>query len=220
MTDPAQPIVLYIDRECISPWAFTAFVALTEKRLPFTVKTLDLARGEQREEPFATASLTGKIPAIRDGDYWLTESLAIAEYLAETYPFPAHPRLFPADLRVRGRARQLMLFLRTELLAMREQRPSTSVLRAPPASSSGRGPAAPLTDEARAQADRLVRVATAALPDGAVSLCDDWCIADADLAFALQRLRANGDPLPEALLRYLDVQWSRPSVRAFVGRER
>lgn len=233
MPDPAQPIELYVDSGWISPWAFTAFVALTEKKLPFVVKTVDLAKGEQREEPFFSSSITGKIPAIRDGEYWLSESLAIAEYLAETYPFPEHPRLFPADLRVRGRARQVMLALRTDFAALRQARPSTSIFvrreadggdprgaASPPGHAVGAKATAPLSDEARLAAAHLVRVASAALPSGALSLCDDWCIADADLAFCLQRMRANGDALPAHLERYVDTQWARPSVRAFAERPR
>lgn len=38
-----------------------------------------------------------RVPAISHGDFWLTESMAIAEYLEDVLPPPSYPRLFPAD---------------------------------------------------------------------------------------------------------------------------
>jgi glutathione S-transferase len=48
-------------------------------------------------------------------------------------------------------------------------------------------------------------------------LFDAWSIADADLAFALMRLHANGDALPPALASYVTTQWRRPSIAKWVG---
>ena len=45
-------------------------------------------------------------------------------------------------------------------------------------------------------------------------------IADADLAFAMMRLIANGDPVPERLAAYVRGIWLRPSVQAFVNQPR
>ena len=39
---------------------------------------------------------TGRVPALQHGDFWLAESSAICEYLAEAFPAPTHPRIFPA----------------------------------------------------------------------------------------------------------------------------
>ncbi len=50
---------------------------------------------------FAEASPFGKIPAMRDGDYTLADSSAIAHYLETKHPAPA---LLPADAQARGRA--------------------------------------------------------------------------------------------------------------------
>jgi glutathione S-transferase len=44
----------------------------------------------------------------------------------------------------------------------------------------------------------------------------DWCIADTDLALMLNRLVANGDPVPPRLRQFVDVQWNRPSVQRWV----
>mgnify|MGYP000169729829 CR=1 FL=1 len=41
-------------------------------------------------------------------------------------------------------------------------------------------------------------------------------LADVDLGLMLQRLLKNGYPLPEALKKYAQAQWERPSVRSFL----
>src|SRR5262245_20253692 len=99
-----------------------------------------------------------------------------------------------------------MLFLRTELFALRSERPSSTIFL-------GERATAPMSPAARAEADELLRVAGQVV--GGPSLFADWCIADADLALALQRLIVNGDAVPEPLRRYADAVWARPSVRSF-----
>jgi glutathione S-transferase len=203
---------LYVDAGWISPWACHALVALEEKQLPYTVETVPLPIPAAIRAELATRSLTGKVPVLVDGEVAIGESLAISEYLAENYPFPAHPRLFPADLGQRARAREVMSWLRTELFALREERPTATVF--------GAAASAPLTPAARADADALVRIASRLIAPGATSLFADWCIADVDLAIALMRLIRNREEVPAHLAAYADAQWQRPSLRAFVDRRR
>jgi glutathione S-transferase len=203
---------LYVDAGWISPWACHALVALEEKQLPYTVETVPLPIPAATRAALATRSLTGKVPVLVDGAVAIGESLAISEYLAESYPFPAHPRLFPADLGQRARAREAMLWLRTELFALREERPTATVFGAPTTT--------PLSAGARADADELIRIASRLVTPGATSLFADWCIADVDLAIALMRLIRNRDAVPAHLVAYAEAQWQRPSLRAFVDRRR
>jgi glutathione S-transferase len=204
--------ILYVDAGWISPWACHALVALEEKRLPYTVMTVPLPIPADLRADLAARSLTGKVPVLVDNDVAIGESLAISEYLAETYPFPAHPRLFPADLAQRARAREVMSWLRTELFALREERPTASVF--------GASLDAPLSAAAQGDADQLIRIAARLIAPGATSLFADWCIADVDLAIALQRLIRNRHAVPAHLAAYAEAQWQRPSVRAFVDRPR
>jgi glutathione S-transferase len=141
------------------------------------------------------------------GEVAFTESLAISEYLAETFAFPAYPRLFPADYGDRARARQVMGYLRTDTFALREERPTTSVLGAPVT--------APLSEKAQAAAAELVRVAERVV--GGPWMFAAWNIADADLALALMRLIRNGDPVPARIVEYAERVWERPSVRRFLA---
>jgi glutathione S-transferase len=200
-------LTLYADGGWISPWVFHALVALEEKRLPYRIETLPLPIPEAQRTALQARGVLGKVPMLVHGDLWVTESLAISEYLAERFPVPDHPRLFPADLAERARARQIMSMLRTSLFALREDRPTTSVF--------GRPVAKPLSDKGATDAAELLRVASAVIKPGATSLFAAWCIADADLSLALQRLVANGDPVPAHLADYANASWQRASIRAF-----
>ncbi len=198
---------LFVDGFWISPYALSAFVALTEKQLPFVATEVRLDAGDQRVPAFVASSLTGRVPVLRHDDFCLSESQAIGEYLAETFPYPNHPRLFPADFKERGRARQLMAWIRSDLMPIREERATHTMFYA--------RATAPLSTAGQAAATRLLRVAEQLVGDGRKTLFENWCLADADLGFFLMRLVLNGDPVPEGVRAYAEAQWLRPSVRAF-----
>lgn len=204
-------LTLYIDSNYVSPYAMWAFVALKEKRLSFALKPVDLAAKQHHDAVFGNRFLTGKVPALLHGDFALAESSAIIEYLEDVFPAPAHPRVYPAEARERARARQLQAWLRSDLTALREERPTTVIFRAPVDK--------PLSEAGRAAADKLIRVAASLIREGADNLFDNWCIADTELALTLNRLVANGDAAPENLRRYVQAQWARPSVQAWLRRE-
>lgn len=209
MSDVAPQLTLYAESSWMSPWVFHAMVALEEKLLPYKLEVVSLPLTGETRALFERRGVLAKVPLLVHGDVWITESLAISEYLAETFPTPGHPRLFPADLGDRARARQIMSFLRTSLFALREARPTSSVF--------GRPNPRPLPDRAREEAAELERVALAVLPDDRPAMFGSWCIADADLALALMRLIANQDPIDRRLVNYALAQFDRTSVRRFVA---
>jgi glutathione S-transferase len=215
MTTPSSPpsaIELYADTFWISPYVFSAYVALKEKGVPFTVKPVHLEKGEQRQPAYLERSILGKVPGLSHGDFFVTESSAIAEYLEDVFPPPGHPALLPRDARERARARQVMAFVRSDLLPIREERPTTTMFYARADK--------PLSDAGASAARRLLRIADRLIPDGRRSLFDAWSIADADLAFMLHRLILNAHPVEGKVRAFAEEQWARPSVRAFVEHAR
>ena len=206
-----EQLTLYIDSNYFSPYAMWAYVALKEKRLPYALKTVDLAAKQHHEAGYERLTLTGKVPALVHGDFALAESSAIIEYLEDVFPAPAHPPLYPGDAQQRALARQIQAWLRSDLMALREERPTTVIFREPSPK--------PLSEAGRAAAEKLARVAASLIGEGAGNLFDDWCIADTELALTLNRLVANGDPVPENLRRYVQAQWARPSVQSWLKRE-
>ena len=202
-------LTLYAESQWVSPWVFHAMVALEEKRLRYHLEVLPLPVPPDLRGEWEAKGLVAKVPMLVHGDAWISESLAISEYLAETFPTPGHPRLFPADLVERARARQIMSMMRTSLFALREERPTSSIF--------GRAVDKPLGDKARAEAKDLLRIATQLIGRGQLTMFADWCIADADLALALMRLVANNDPVPGHIQDYVTTQWQRASTRKFVS---
>jgi glutathione S-transferase len=203
---------LYADALWESPWVFSAYVALKEKSLPFDARLLDLDRGEQRDPDFVSRSLIPRVPMLEHEGFFLGESSAIVEYLEEAFPPPAHPRLLPESRTDRARARQILGWLRSDLFALRSERPSSTIFFGPRTT--------PLSDAARADAGKLVRIATALVRSPEAELFGAWSIADAELAFVLQRLLVNSEPVPDPLRAYVARQWARPSVQSFVAEPR
>jgi len=202
-------LTLYAESSWMSPWVFHAMVALEEKQLPYNLEVVSLPIPVSMKSALLPRAVIAKVPILVHGDLWLSESLAISEYLAETFPAPGHPRLFPANLVERARARQLMMFLRTSSFALREARPTASVF--------GRSVTRPMPEQAKQEAAELERIALAVIPPGRTTLFADWCIADCDLALALMRLVAHQDPLDHRLVDYALAQFDRTSVRRFIA---
>jgi glutathione S-transferase len=200
-------VTLYAESSWTSPWVFHAMVALEEKRVPYRLEVVPWPMARERKRELEAISVIGKVPVLVHGEVAITESMAISEYLAEAFPFPAHPRIYPADLGERARARQVMGYLRTDTFALREDRPTTSVLGAPVTT--------PLSEKGRAAADELVRVAERVVRGP--WMFAEWNIADADLALALMRLVKNGDEVPARIADYAQEVWERPSVRTFLA---
>jgi glutathione S-transferase len=203
---------LYLDSFWISPYAFSAYVALTEKGIPF--ETVEVARyqNDNRLPKYQKPSITGRIPALVHNGFWLAESSAIAEYIEDLFPSPNYPKLLPNNLKERARARMVMAWMRSDFMAIREERPTWTMFyeRA----------SKPLSSEGELAAKRLVEAALDLLPENSQTLFDGWSIADSDLAFMLARLKMNGRDLGNRLNAYVETQWSRPSVKSFADRKR
>jgi glutathione S-transferase len=209
---PTPPLVLYTDTFWISPYVFTCFVALREKGLPFETKSIALQDKAQHAAAFRKRTLTGRVPALEHGDFMLAESNAIVDYLEDVFPSPAHRALYPADPKERARARQILGWVRSDLMPIREERATHTMFyeRA----------RAPLSAAGQGAAERLYFAAGELVTEGKGTLFDAFSIADADLAFMLQRLVLNDEAVPPKLVAYANSVWTRPSIREFVERTR
>ncbi len=83
-------LILYVGEKNISSWSMRAFVALSAKNLKFEERTIPLREDKDRAQR-RKVSPTGRVPVLRHGDLVIPDSLAIIEYLEETFPPPAHP---------------------------------------------------------------------------------------------------------------------------------
>lgn len=202
-------LTLYVDAQYFSPYAMSVFVALREKGLSWRMQTVDLAAGANHEAGFARLSVTRRVPTLMHGDFLLTESSAITEYLDETFDGTA---LYPREAHAKARARQVQAWLRSDLMALRAERSTEVVFDRPTR--------LPLSDAGYAAANKLMTVADELLAPGAAHLFDTWCLADLDLALMLNRLVLNDDVVPPRLVEYARRQWTRPSVREWLALSR
>ncbi|XP_077996084.1 glutathione S-transferase theta-1-like [Glandiceps talaboti] len=84
---------------------------LESNGIPYTRKTLDLGKGEHRTEEFSKINPMMKVPAISDGDFNLTESVAILKYLANKYNVADH--WYPKDIKKRAKVDEYLAWHHT-----------------------------------------------------------------------------------------------------------
>lgn len=96
-------ITLVIGNKTYSSWSLRPWLALKQTGEPFTEILVPLDQPETRAR-IREHSPSGKVPHLTHGPVKLFESLAICEYLAETFPAA---RLWPADAAVRAHARAI-----------------------------------------------------------------------------------------------------------------
>ncbi|MFJ7282495.1 glutathione transferase [Pseudomonas sp. NPDC099000] len=200
---------LYVDHQCTSPFAMSAFVALRECQVDFEMHYLDLSQGDHQRPPFTEISLTHRVPTLVDGVFTLAESSAIAEYMND---LSVGIKLFPVDIKARAQARQIQAWLRTDFFNLRGDRPTETIFI--------EAIKEPLCALAIADAQRLVETLSQSLQDGRKFLFGDWCIADVDAAGMLNRLIYSGDPVPDELKNYALRAWDRDSVREWLDIDR
>lgn len=93
---------------CRSSATYRVRIALNYKGLAYEPHFVHLLAegGQQRKPDYLGINPQGLVPALRDGQRVLTQSLAIIEYLEETHP---QPRLLPEDPWARAQVRALAL---------------------------------------------------------------------------------------------------------------
>jgi len=111
--------VLYVGEKNISSWSMRAFVALTHKGVPFEERPIELVEDRDRKLRRKVGP-TGKVPVLLHEGLRIPESLAIIEYLEETFPPPTYPSLWPADRARRAHARWLAAAMATGFFEVRQ----------------------------------------------------------------------------------------------------
>jgi maleylacetoacetate isomerase/maleylpyruvate isomerase len=97
--------------------SFRVRIALALKKLDFEYAAVQLVKNEQLQPTFRAIAASQLVPALvvddpAHGEATLTQSLAIIEYLDETFP---EPPLLPADALGRARVRALALDIACEI---------------------------------------------------------------------------------------------------------
>jgi GSH-dependent disulfide-bond oxidoreductase len=179
-------------------------IALEELGLPYTLKVLDLAKGEQKMPAFLAINPNGRIPAIVDheaGGFAVFESGACLVYLAEKTG-----RLMPTDAQGRSLVMQWLMFQMGGIGPMMGQ--ANVFFRYFPEKIPA------VIDRYQGESKRLFRVLDARLKDHEF-LAGDYSIADIANWAWVRTHRWSGvevDDLPH-LVRWRDTIRARAAVQ-------
>lgn len=110
---------LVVANKNYSSWSLRPWIAMTVAGIPFTEEVIPLDRPDTKER-IAAHSRAGRLPVLRHGKITVWESLAILEYLAETYP---EAGLWPRTRAARAFARSVASEMHAGFQALRSACP-------------------------------------------------------------------------------------------------
>lgn len=204
---------LYIGNKNYSSWSMRPWVLLRQAGIPFeeVLARFDSFDPDSKfKATIAGISPTGKVPVLVDGDLAIWDTLAIAEYLAETYP---EKHLWPQDKAARARARSVCAEMHSGFTALRGACPMNIEAHLP---DTG---ALLWRDKPAVRADvqRLVDMWSGLLEQhGGPMLFGDFSIADAFYAPVCMRLHSYGLPVPPHIQAYVQRVRALPGVKAWI----
>ena len=204
---------LYIGNKNYSSWSMCAWVLMRQAGIAFDevpVRFDSFEPGSQFKRQLQSVSPTGKVPVLVDGELVIWDTLAIAEYLAETHP---DRQLWPAERAARARARSVVAEMHSGFTALRSACPTNIEARLPEVG------ALIWRDQPAVRADvqRLVQMWGELLAQhGGPMLFGEFTVADAFYAPVCTRLVTYALPLPEPIAAYVQRVHQLPGVRAWV----
>lgn len=188
-------ITIYIGNKNYSSWSLRAWLMLKQTGVTFESEVIPLYVPGSKET-ILKHSPSGKVPALRHGDVTVWDSLAIGEYLAETFPKAG---LWPTAPVARARARSVSAEMHSGFANLRRHLPMN--LRRKPVPR-------PLTDEVKADVARVAalwRGCRQRFGSGGPFLFGTFGIADAMYAPVVSRLRSYAVPIDPDAAAYCDA---------------
>jgi glutathione S-transferase len=88
-----------------SPFSWRVWLALEQKKIPYTLKILSFQNNETQKPEFVAINPRHQVPTIVDDGFALWESTVILEYLDER--FATGDKLYPGDAKNRALVRRL-----------------------------------------------------------------------------------------------------------------
>lgn len=200
---PMAEMTIYLGNKNYSSWSLRPWLALKRTGAAFDEVVIPL------DEPATRANIlrhspTGKVPALKHGDVTIWDSLAICEYLAETFPAA---QLWPADKTARAVARAASAEMHSGFAALRSHLPMNVRSSFP-----NRG----ITPEVQADTNRITalwRECRKRFGGGGEFLFGAFTIADAMFAPVVSRFRTYRVEVDEATQAYLDAVWGLPAFQ-------
>ncbi len=204
---------LYIGNKNYSSWSMRPWVLLRQAGIAFEevrVRFDSFEANSEFKRAIGAVNPTGKVPVLVHGDLVVWDTLAIAEYVAETHP---DKKLWPTDPKARARARSICAEMHSGFTALRSNCPMNIEAHLPDTGTLL------WRDKAGVRADvqRLVDMWTALLDEhGGPLLFGEFTVADAYFAPVCMRLHTYGLPVPTHIAAYVDRVRALPGVKAWI----
>ncbi|MEE4191978.1 MAG: glutathione S-transferase family protein [Halieaceae bacterium] len=196
--------VLVIGNKNYSSWSLRGWLALRKAGVDFEEEWLPLDT-EEFAERICSLSPTGRVPALREGDQVVWDSLAIGEYVNERW---AAGRLLPEDLELRAQARAVMAEMHSGFSELRARMPMNC---------RAEQRQIPIDGTLQADIDRICSLwSTCLARHGGPWLFGDFSLADAMYAPVAIRFSNYQVELPEPVLAYMGTVLSDPDVVAWM----
>ena len=194
---------LIIGNRNYSSWSLRAWLALEATGQEFTEVLIPLGQDNTAEE-ILRWSPTARVPAFKDGEIFLWDSLAICEHLAESFP---EAGLWPNDARARATARSVVSEMHSGFVALRKHMPMN--LRA----------SYPVADHQPGVEDDIARIKSiwedcrTNFGGNGDHLFGRFTIADAFYAPIVSRFRTYGVSPGGIAGEYMDAVWDLPAMQ-------
>lgn len=185
-------------------------MALEEAHAAYTIKPVNLMKGEQKNPDYLKLNPNGKVPTITDNGVVMWESIAILLYLAEKFPAA---NLLPTAAADRARAFQWLVWQPTTFSA-----PVSTLFRQLRFTAEGQRDQKAI-DQARAEVAKNAEILAGGL-QGRDYLAGTCSIADIAFVPYLHVLHELGISLPSEVEAYYKRLAARPSwgkVLAYTG---
>lgn len=104
-------VQLYLD--LMSQPCRSVFIFAKSNNIPFKFESVNLCNGDHFSEQYGKVNLLRKVPALKDEDFTLAESVAILLYLSRKYNTPDH--WYPSDLQKRARVDEFLSWQHTSV---------------------------------------------------------------------------------------------------------
>jgi glutathione S-transferase len=199
-------IIIYLGNKNYSSWSLRPWLALKQTGAAFDEEVIPLSEAATRSTVLRF-SPSGSVPALKHNELTVWDSLAICEYLAETFPAA---KLWPDDNAARAVARAVSAEMHSGFAALRDHLPMNMRSSFP-----NRG----VTPEVQADINRI----TAIWRDcrkrfGAAGpfLFDGFTIADAMYAPVVSRFRTYKIELEAEAQAYADAVWALPALQEWL----
>jgi glutathione S-transferase len=201
-----MPVTLFIANKAYSSWSMRPWLLMASMGIPFEEVVIPMARPDSKKK-MLKHSPAGKMPALKDGDVIVYESIAVIEYIAEKYP---QKNIWPKNKAARALARSLSAEMHAGFQALRQHCPT--VFRRPVKARE-------LTPEAALDVARLESAfanTRKAYGRGGPFLFGKFTAVDAMFAPIVTRLHIYDIKVSKTTRAYMDAIMALPAYQAWI----